>query len=137
MPTYGDEYHIGHVASQKDYDASWSTPTWAEFGDMLQENDVDEFVLIPLGKIGSPKREFGSTGVHVSFEDMMNVLNKTTRNHMQEVFPGGDPNNSIDVLAASGIIARDSTFSNEMMEELANLKQKIVHLTGIAIKVIR
>jgi hypothetical protein len=132
-----EEHVIGEVASEGHYSASWPTPTWEELGNFLEDQEETEFVLVPLGKIGSPKRTFGSTSVIISKEDVSAVL----REYTEQLNPRGVGEIRDDYVArifgASAIIQSDPSVSAILTERLCGLHQKIEHLTGWAIKPLR
>jgi hypothetical protein len=132
----GEEFVIGHVATESSYDPSWDTPTWFDLWSLLDEQSITNFVIVPLGKIGSDKRAIGSTSVITDKDSVMNVLSEYAKQYMQEINPAGDPNNPPDVRAARAIIWIDPSYSAFLTEDLCFLLNPIVHLTGWAIRVI-
>jgi hypothetical protein len=132
-----EEYVIGNVASEGHYDPSWPTPTWEELGNYLEDQEETEFVLVPLGKIGSDKRTFGSKAAPIHKEDVYALLREYAKEHIASIFPGGNASNEGDVFAASATIQGDPSVSPILTERLCGLHQKIEHLTGWAIKPLR
>lgn len=136
MANYGEEYIIGHVSSESNYDESWETPTWFDLWNLLEENNIEKFAITPLGKIGSDKRSFGSTQVVTTKEDVLAVLREEARSRILAGEFAGSESNADDVKAASAIIWIDPYYSPFLTEKLCFLMEDIVHLTGWAIKAI-
>jgi hypothetical protein len=137
MANYGEEHVIGHVASEKSYDESWETPTWFDLWNFLEEEGINKFAIIPLGKIyANGKRVFGSTQVTTTKEDVLAVLRQEARARIVAGEFAGSSENADDVHAASAIIWVDPFYSPALTERLCFLMQNIVHLTGWAIKTI-
>jgi len=137
MAEFKDEHVIGRVASESNYDPNWPTPTWFDLWAYLDEEDIEEFAIIPLGKVGSDKRDFGSTTAIKTTEDVMNELEALAKELIiQGVFPG-KAQNPIDVRAARAIIWLDPEYTGELTRRLCFLMQDPIHITGFAIKKIR
>jgi hypothetical protein len=132
-----EEFIIGHVATEDHYDPQWETPTWFDLWSKLDEEGITEFVIVPLGIMGSDKRKFGSTSAIVTTEDVLNVLREFAKEQIQAGIFAGDPNSAADVRMASAIIWTDSTFTGELTRRLCFLINHPIHVTGFAITAIR
>jgi hypothetical protein len=132
-----EEHVIGEVASEGHYNPSWPTPTWEELGNFVEDQRETEFVLVPLGKIGSDKRAFGSKAAPIHKDDIFSAL----RERAELLYPRGVGESSDDyasrLFAASAIMQSDPSHSAALTEKVCALQNKIVHLTGWAIIPIR
>jgi hypothetical protein len=139
MAIPGQEFVIGHVATESSYDPTWESPTWFDLWNLLEQENIDTFALIPLGKISYGTREFGSLQYVTTKDSVMQVLTEYAQEQMQQGLYSGDPNNATDVRAVRAIIWIDPEHSSTLTEKLSQRlldSGSISHLTGWVIKVI-
>ncbi len=69
----GPETQIGYISNEHNYDKSRGSPTFNQILLEIILGDMNEFVFIAQGKIGSPSRQFSGLSVLLSRNDVLNA----------------------------------------------------------------
>lgn len=124
-----DEYILGEVSSENHYNPNAIAPTIDELYTAAVESGANLITVTPFGKVGSPKRQFGSTSAIIQVGDIMAV---------SRAMAGiGDVSQmTAEQWVHWGDMIRDPRQTGPILKELLNLQYDPIHITGIGFKVV-
>lgn len=128
-----EEHILGEIANESHYNPNAVAPTIDAFytAATAMAGDNGIITVTPLGKVGSPKRRFGSTSAIIQVKDIITDSQETILG--RAIAPVGTPQWAQDMVVWGDAI-RDPAWTGRILEELCHLQYSPIHITGIAFK---
>lgn len=127
------EWQIGTFPKQncQGYSPDLPTPTWANVLDLILEEDITNFTIVIVGKLGSDKRDCSGASKRIGFNDAVSAVEEPGIGRLR-----GRPSQNITQMeyVLEGKIARDPANTSAIATTALDLQTEPDHITGIVIK---